>query len=128
MLQFGKLKLDAAQPVYQQISDFVKREIFRGAAAQGEALPSRRELAALLQINPNTVQKAFRLMEEEGLIATQRNSHSVLQWDDALFAKIGREMTAELVQDFVARAKANGLAQEDVLQLVRDEWKKGEST
>ena len=67
MLDFTKLELNTAEPVYVQIVSFVKRQIFTGTAEKGESLPSRRELAAILKINPNTVQKAFRLMEEEFL-------------------------------------------------------------
>lgn len=60
MLDFRKLELNTTEPVYVQIVSFVKRQIFTGAAEKGESLPSRRELAAILKINPNTVQKAFR--------------------------------------------------------------------
>ena len=70
MLDFTKLELNTAEPVYVQIVSFVKRQIFTGIAEKGESLPSRRELAAILKINPNTVQKEFRLMEEEGIVVT----------------------------------------------------------
>ena len=56
MLDFRKLELNTTEPVYVQIVSFVKRQIFTGAAEKGESLPSRRELAAILKINPNTVQ------------------------------------------------------------------------
>ncbi len=66
VLDFRKLELNTTEPVYVQIVSFVKRQIFTGAAEKGR-IPSlaQRELAAILKINPNTVQKAFRLMEEE---------------------------------------------------------------
>ena len=55
VLDFRKLELNTTEPVYVQIVSFVKRQIFTGAAEKGESLPSRRELAAILKINPNTV-------------------------------------------------------------------------
>ena len=102
VLDFRKLELNTTEPVYVQIVSFVKRQIFTGAAEKGESLPSRRELAAILKINPNTVQKAFRLMEEEKIIETPPHAVSVIHWDDAVFARLRRELTAGLVADFVA--------------------------
>ena len=125
MLDFTKLELNTAEPVYVQIVSFVKRQIFTGTAEKGESLPSRRELAAILKINPNTVQKAFRLMEEEGIVVTPPNAVSVIHWDDEIFRKIKKELTAGLVSDFVAHAKANGLTLDAVMELLQEEW--GES-
>lgn len=122
MLDFRKLELNTTEPVYVQIVSFVKRQIFTGAAEKGESLPSRREVAAILKINPNTVQKAFRLMEEEGIVVTPPNAVSAVYWDDEIFAKIQKEMTAGLVSDFVAHAKANGLTLEAVTKLLQEEW------
>ena len=112
MLDFRKLELNTTEPVYVQIVSFVKRQIFTGAAEKGESLPSRRELAAILKINPNTVQKAFRLMEEE----------KIIHWDDTVFARLRRELTAGLVADFVAQAKENGLTLQTVTELLQEEW------
>lgn len=122
MPDFRKLELNGAEPVYQQIAKFVKQQIFTGAAAQGEALPSRRELAAILRVNPNTVQKAFRLMEEEGFLVTPPNAVSTLAWEDATFVAIREEMTAELVVEFVKNAKANGLTLAQVQALLTEKW------
>ena len=125
MLDFTKLELNTAEPVYVQIVSFVKRQIFTGAVEKGESLPSRRELAAILKINPNTVQKAYRLMEEEGIVVTPPNAVSAVYWDDETFRKIKKELTAGLVSDFVSHAKANGLTLEAVMELLQEEW--GES-
>ena len=120
MLDFRKLELNTTEPVYVQIVSFVKRQIFTGAAEKGESLPSRRELAAILKINPNTVQKAFRLMEEEKIIETPPHAVSVIH--DAVFARLRRELTAGLVADFVAQAKENGLTLQTVTELLQEEW------
>ena len=126
MLDFTKLELNASEPVYVQIVTFVKRQIFTGTAEKGESLPSRRELAAILKINPNTVQKAFRLMEDEGIVVTPPNAVSAIHWDDAIFAKIQKELTAGLVAEFVSHAKNNGLTLETVTELLKEEWARGE--
>lgn len=126
MLDFKKLELNPSEPVYLQIVSFVKRQIFIGTVEQGESLPSRREMAALLKINPNTVQKAFRLMEEEGLVVTPPNAVSIIHWDEEIYAAIQKELTAGLAVDFVAQAKANGLTLDMVMALLKDEWAKGD--
>lgn len=126
MLDFTKLELNVSEPVYVQIVTYVKRQIFIGAVEQGESLPSRREMAAFLKINPNTVQKAFRLLEAEGLVETPPNAVSIIHWDEEIFASIQRELTAGLVTDFVAQAKANGMTLDMVMALLKDEWKKGD--
>lgn len=126
MLDFKKLELNPSEPVYLQIVSFVKRQIFIGTVEQGESLPSRREMAALLKINPNTVQKAFRLLEEEGLVVTPPNAVSILHWDEEIYAAIQKELTAGLVVDFVMQAKANGLTLDMVMALLKDEWAKGD--
>ena len=58
------------RPIYAQVIERFKEQISAGAMLPGERLPSVRELAAELAINPNTIQRAYRLLEAEGWIAT----------------------------------------------------------
>jgi GntR family transcriptional regulator len=59
------------RPVYQQIIDQVKRDVALGRLLTGEKLPTVRQLAGLLAINPNTIAKAYRQLEQEGIIVTR---------------------------------------------------------
>ena len=59
-----------SKPIYEQIKDGLKRLVITGAIATDEKLPSVRELASQLAINPNTIAKAFRELEQEGYIYT----------------------------------------------------------
>ena len=79
-------------------------------------------LAAQTGINPNTAQKAYRLMTEEGYVVTDGNSGSYLRLTPALREKIDEELTRGLVEDFVARAKANRLSYKKVIALVSELW------
>ena len=58
------------RPIYSQIADGFRAQITAGILCSGEKLPSVRELAVELSINPNTIQRAYRLLEAEGWIAT----------------------------------------------------------
>lgn len=125
MLTFHDLQLTARAPVYQQIAAHVKRQIFRRTARSGDPLPSRREIAATLEINPNTAQKAFKLMEDEGYVVTNGNAGSVLYIDDALYARIAEELTHDMVLSFVRTAKENGLPFPRVIALIGELWDGG---
>ena len=68
-----QIQIDNAsdRPVYQQIVDQVKRDIALGKLVKDDRLPTVRDLAAQLVINPNTIAKAFRQLEQEGVIVTR---------------------------------------------------------
>ncbi len=59
-----------ARPIYTQICDGFREQIATGVLRQGERLPSVRELASALAINPNTIHRSYRQLEMEGWIAT----------------------------------------------------------
>ena len=59
-----------SKPIYEQIKDGLRRLVVTGAVKKDERLPSVRELATSLSINPNTIQKAYRELEQEGYIYT----------------------------------------------------------
>ncbi len=60
-----------ARPIYEQVRDALRRLVVSGAMAEGEKLPSVRSLAASLAINPNTIQRAYAALEEEGYVVCE---------------------------------------------------------
>lgn len=60
-----------SRPIYEQIKDDLRRLVVSGVIAEGEKLPSVRQLAAELAINPNTIQRAYTELENEGYLETQ---------------------------------------------------------
>jgi len=69
---FVELRKDDPRPVYRQIADELQRAISVGVLKPGESLPSTRQLAAELRLNPNTVQHAYRTLLHEGMIEMRR--------------------------------------------------------
>ena len=65
-------------PVYAQIMDRIRALVLAGPLKPGSALPSVRQLAADLEINPNTVAKAYSLLEREGLVSTVRRRGTLI--------------------------------------------------
>lgn len=122
VLHFYELKLNNKEPVYVQAALYVKRQILLGKAESGDKLPSRREIAAQLNINPNTVQKAFKLMEDEGYVRTSSTLGSVIYVDEAILKQIEAELTDELVKAFIGSAKEIHLSFQQVISLISERW------
>ena len=76
MIDFAGFVQTEGQPIYLQIMRYIKQGLAAGTIADGEELPSRRALSAFLTVNPNTVQKAYRLLEEEGLVQSHAGAKS----------------------------------------------------
>ncbi|AOR23512.1 GntR family transcriptional regulator [Clostridium taeniosporum] len=68
------IKVDprSSTPIYEQVELRIKELILKGALNEGEKLPSVRELSSILTINPNTISKAYKELEREGIIETLR--------------------------------------------------------
>ena len=69
-MQFN-INHSSGRPVYQQIMDQIKRDIALGRLIKNEKLPTVRQLAGQIAINPNTIAKAYRQLEQEGIIVTK---------------------------------------------------------
>ena len=122
MVSFDDLVLLDGVPIYQQILRHVKLGIAGGTIAPGDALPSRRVVSALLGVNPNTVQKAYRLLEEEGLIQSHPGAKSCVAADEAARARVRAELLQEQAQQAVAALKRMGLSKDAALELIAQHW------
>lgn len=122
MLGFEQLQLDSRQPVYLQLTNHVKRQILLGNVQDGDSLPSRREIAMQTNVNPNTVQKACKLMEEEGYVVTDGNRLSTIRVTPEIFEKIQNELTLGICRDFVQKAHQNKLTYQKVITMISELW------
>ena len=121
-VSFDDLVLLDGVPIYQQILRHIKLGIAGGTIAPGDALPSRRVVSALLGVNPNTVQKAYRRLEEEGLIQSHPGAKSCVAADEAAQARVRAELLQEQAQQAVAALKRMGLSKEAALELIAQHW------
>lgn len=127
MISFDDLRLSDRAPIYTQLVDYVRRGVASGALRDGEALPSRRALSALLGVNPNTVQKAYALLEEAGLLSSRSGAVSVLTADAAAAARIRHELVEEAVRAAAASFRELGLEPEQAAALLKAYWGTEES-
>lgn len=109
-------------PVYLQVVRHFKEEIATGKLAAGQEIPSRRELAGLLQINPNTAQRAYKEMEEQKLITTAGNSPSRITTDEQVLNSIRAELIQEAVEVFVESIKKIELPTDELLRFVKEKY------
>lgn len=122
MVSFAVLRLGEDAPIYLQIVRFLKAGVAAGTVADGEEMPSRRVLSALLGVNPNTVQKAYRQLEDEGLIRSHAGAKSCVAADAARTAALREELAADGAAALVARLKAMGLGRAEALAWVERLW------
>ncbi|TCT13120.1 DNA-binding transcriptional regulator YhcF (GntR family) [Natranaerovirga pectinivora] len=122
MIDFSELKLNNKDPVYTQIAMFIKRKILLKQVEAGDILPSRRELAIKLEINPNTAQKAYKLMEEEGYVYTCGNNGSRIYVNEYIYRKIEEELRKTMTKEFIKLAKNINLSFKEVVDLINEMW------
>lgn len=122
MISFDNFIITDGSPLYSQIVLYIKRGVAAGNICHGDELPSRRVLSALLGVNPNTVQKAYRLLEEEGLIASHGGAKSLVTVEGEKADLVREELLAGDAQSYVAAMKRMGVTKEDALALVGQLW------
>lgn len=109
-------------PIYVQILLHIKRGVAAGTVRDGDELPSRRVLSALLGVNPNTVQKAYRLLEEEGLLASHSGAKSWMRLDEAQVERVRAGLLERDARRVVAALRQMGLTRDEALALIETYW------
>lgn len=122
MVSFAGLLLRPGGPIYLQIIQYIKREIVAGAVRDGDEMPSRRVLSADLGVNPNTIQKAYRLLEEEGLICSHAGAKSYVTLTDAQLKGIRRQLLEADAGALIGAMKQMGVDRAEALALVEQLW------
>ncbi|MCP4896606.1 MAG: GntR family transcriptional regulator [bacterium] len=111
-----QLDLKSGVPFYRQIIDRVKSSIATGELGPGDRLPTVRQLAVDLKINPNTVSRAYTELELTGLVETQMGSGTYVgqvevEQDDME----RRRILDQICQEFLSRASSHGFTLDDIL-------------
>lgn len=122
MVSFNSFTPRDGVPIYLQIIKHIKSGMVAGEIQSGDELPSRRMLSAMLGINPNTIQKAYRMLEDEGLIESHAGAKSYMVFGDAALADVRRELVAECVGNTVAGLCGLGIDKDMALRLIAEAW------
>jgi GntR family transcriptional regulator len=114
------LDLQNGMPVYRQIIDQVRGGLASGALSTGDQLPTVRQLAVDLAINPNTVVRAYKELELGGLLETHQGTGTFISAQKLPRASAERDrQLGQIVADAIARAGAAGFIIEDLIEQLR---------
>jgi GntR family transcriptional regulator len=116
-----RLDAHSGVPVYRQLIDQVQAAIASGALSVGVQLPTVRQVAVDLAINPNTVLRAYREMEIRGLLDTEQGTGTFISDRKVEYSKDERErILAQLAGEFVSRAGAAGFTLKQLMKALRE--------
>lgn len=118
----GEIAFHHRDPVYLQVVRHFKELIATGRLEAGQVIPSRRELGALLKINPNTAQRAYKEMEEQKLIVTEGNAASRITGDEQVLRSVRAELLEAEVEAFVAAIRKIHVPLEEVVDLMKQKY------
>ncbi|WP_379152896.1 GntR family transcriptional regulator [Paenibacillus sp. sgz5001063] len=114
------IEFDNNQPIYLQIMNYLKGEIVTGKLKPGDKIPSVRELAAELQINPNTVQRTFQELEREEIVETRRGMGRYVTGNEQTILTIKKEMAQDVLERFFRGMQELGFQSEEILTAVAE--------
>jgi len=114
------------QPLYEQLVEQLRRQLMLGVMESGAAMPSVRQLAGELGINPNTIQKAYRRMEEEGMIVTLPGRGSFVNENLAETLQKQRQEQRSKARLMIQSCRESGLTKEEILQIAEEVYKEGD--
>jgi len=103
-------------PLYQQLTEQIKRAIAIGALSPGERLPTVKGLALDLKLNPNTVARVYRDLEREGVIATAPGRGSFVSQNGALgdARRVALEVAGRQIEGAIREARSLGITHDEV--------------
>ena len=108
-----------SRPIYEQIVESFKVQIFKGILQADEQMPSVRSLAMELSTNPNTVQRAYSELERQGFIYTVKGRGNFVKGDDTLKITRKQEVIDEIV-DLLVEANGIGIPYDEVLSEINE--------
>lgn len=117
-----KITFNKRDPVYVQVVQHFKKQIASGKYELGQEIPSRRELANQLKINPNTAQRAYKEMEEAGLIFTEGNNPSRITKDEQVLRDLRTELIEGAVDRLIAAVEPVNIPIDELIGLIQEKY------
>lgn len=122
-----QLDFRSGTPIYTQIVEQVRQQVVSGLLKPGEQLPTVRALALELRVNFNTVARAYRLLDEAGIISTQqgRGTYILEIPPPARTDKLRQQALAALTRDYLTEALRLGCLPEEIIQTLQEQIEQG---
>ncbi len=122
------MEFNTSQPIYKQIIDDFKKKLIRGELKEGDKIPSQREYAEQVRVNPNTVQRAYREMESMNMVETLRGQGTFISISADRLEEIKMEMAVNLVDYFISEMESLGYSQKDMFRILKQEQSSGKGS
>lgn len=122
MISFELFKIEDGYPIYTQIIQYIKRGIVAGMIRDLDEIPSRRVLSSLIGVNPNTVQKAYRMLEDENIIESRSGAKSYVTVDPSKIASIRSQLLESDLGAVVKAMRQMGISKGEALRLMEKLW------
>lgn len=116
-----KNNFDPHLPIYLQMMDEIKKNIFNKTYLPGKKIPSVRELALQYSINPNTIQKSLIELEREGFLRSERAVGRFVTEDQNLINQLRKQHAQSKIKDFIQEMYAFGYDDHDILSTLTEE-------
>ena len=107
-------------PVFIQVADEIRRDIFSGKYLPGGQIPSVRQIAYDTSVNPNTVQKSLALLEEEGILFTKGTVGKFVTEDEERIDIARERMKREILESLINEAELLGITRKDIIKYVKE--------
>jgi DNA-binding transcriptional regulator YhcF (GntR family) len=118
-----KFIFDDDKPIYKQLVEQLKIMIVNNVYKKGEKLPSVRDFAISIKVNPNTIQRALSELEDDGLIITQRTSGKFVTEDELIIKNLKNSLAHETIEKFLLDISKLDISTEELIELIRSEGK-----
>lgn len=105
-----RFQIDFSQPLYEQILDQVRSSIAKGEIELGDKMPSVRELAQELRMNPNTVMRAYQELERDGLTEKRRGQGTYITSSSERVESFRKDLALKYIDTFLAQMQSLGLS------------------
>ncbi len=122
-----RIQATDSRPIYLQIMDEVRRAIVLELTSADEPLPSVRQLAGDLRVNPNTVQQAYRELEREGVVYTRRGRGTFVAVAEANDGEARNRLALQVAEHSLRQAYRNGLSAKELIEAIRSQSKATEA-
>ncbi|MBB6730718.1 GntR family transcriptional regulator [Cohnella zeiphila] len=114
-------RLDPSRPLYEQFTEQIRTMIAKGELEPGTRLPSVRETASSLRVNPTTVMKTYQELERQALLVTYRGQGTFVTREEAAIDRSRKELARTAVNQLKETAKSLGLTPEQLWALALEE-------
>ncbi|MDK4256036.1 GntR family transcriptional regulator [Bacillus sp. JHAA] len=112
-------EFQSSKPIYLQIADRVYYRLIRSELSPGDKLPSVREMAVQMKVNPNTIQRTYSEMERLGIVETRRGQGTFVAERSDLKAELKDRLTKDVFKRFIQEMAELGLSPEEMIDGIK---------